>query len=97
MINLPWLNRVDSGWLKDSVQGYPWVFTLDDHYVVGGQGDLLLSRLAELTLNPRPRARKLGVRDIPACGANDEVLRAHRLDAESLAEDIGRTIREGAQ
>ena len=97
VINLPWLNRVDSGWLEDSVQSYPWVFTLDDHYVVGGQGDLLLSRLAELSLQPRPRARKLGVRDIPACGANDEVLRAHRLDAESLAEDIGRTIKDGNQ
>jgi hypothetical protein len=30
----------------------------------------------------------IGVREIPACGTNDEVLRYHGLDAESLADTI---------
>jgi len=36
------------------------------------------------------------VRSIPACGQNDEVLRAHRLDAESLAADMLVAVRERA-
>ena len=92
VVNLPWLNRLDSAWLKSSVQGQRWVFTLDDHYVVGGQGDMVLSRLAELDFVSRPHARKLGVLGIPECGANEEVLQAHHLDAQSLCETIARTV-----
>ena len=62
--------------------------TLDNHYVVGGQGDTLLSALAEAGLERFLKMKKLGVRDIPACGTNAEVLNAHRLDAMSIAEDI---------
>lgn len=93
--NLPWLNRVDADWLAQTVAGIPWVFALDNHYTIGGQGDLLLSTLAAL---PHPfggRARKLGVATIPACGTNDEVLAAHRLDAASLAEEIAALVQTG--
>jgi transketolase len=88
VINLPWLNRVDPEWLRGAVSGYKWVFTVDNHYVTGGQGDMILSRLAESGMLPSLRAEKFGVRELPACGANDEVLKAHRLDAESLTEEI---------
>jgi transketolase len=88
VINLPWLNLVDSDWLSAEVSGVAHVFTLDDHYVSGGQGEMLTSRLAELGLSPGRQLRRFGVRSIPACGQNDEVLRAHRLDAESLAADF---------
>jgi transketolase len=37
--------------------------------------------------------KKFGVLEIPKCGQNDEVLRAHRLDAGSLAEDIAKKLR----
>ena len=88
VVNLPWLNRVDSDWLREAVRGYGWVFTLDDHYVAGGQGDMILSRLSELDLDRRPRARRFGLLGIPECGTNDEVLRAHRLDADGIAEQV---------
>ena len=32
--------------------------------------------------------RKLAVEEIPACGTNDEVLAAHRLDAASIARRV---------
>lgn len=88
VINLPWLNRVDLQWLGDAVAGYHWIFTLDNHYVAGGQGEMIASRLAELGLGHAVRVMRFGVRGIPVCGQNDEVLRAHGLDAESLARDI---------
>ncbi len=88
VINLPWLNRVDIAWLKSAVAGVSAVFTIDNHYVHGGQGDMLLRTLAEMGEAPRLRTRRLGVLDIPVCGSNDEVLQAHGLDAESLAATI---------
>lgn len=96
VVNLPWLNRLDTAWFKQTVLDYRWIFTLDDHYVVGGQGDMLLSHLAELGLQAPPHAKKLGVLGIPVCGTNDEVLRAHRLDAGSLCQDIACAM-EGGQ
>lgn len=97
VVNLPWLNRLDSTWLKELVQGCRWVFTLDDHDVIGGQGDMILSCLAQLDFVNGPRARKFGVLGIPICGTNDEVLKAHHLDAPSLNEEIARTIRDSQQ
>jgi len=88
VVNLPWLNRVDAGWLKETVKDYSTVFTLDNHYLAGGQGGMITSRLAGLGLPEAPRVRQFGVETIPVCGQNDEVLRAHRLDADSLAKDM---------
>ncbi|HEY8259112.1 MAG TPA: transketolase C-terminal domain-containing protein [Gemmatimonadales bacterium] len=88
IVNLPWLNLVDSAWLSAEVAGVRNIVTLDDHYVTGGQGEMLAARLAQLGIAAGARVRHLGVLDIPECGQNDEVLRAHRLDAESLAEAV---------
>jgi transketolase len=88
VVNLPWLNLVDPLWLAEEVAGMRNIFTLDDHYITGGQGEMLAARLAQLALLAGVRVRHLGVLDIPECGQNDEVLRAHRLDAESLAEAV---------
>jgi transketolase len=87
VINLPWLNLVDATWLGEQIGGARHVMTLDDHYVQGGQGEMLAARIAELGV-AGIRVWRFGVRTIPACGQNDEVLRAHRLDAESLAADV---------
>ncbi len=90
VVNLPWLNRFDEKWLKEVVRGYSWIFTLDNHYVAGGQGEMIASKLAELGLSPQVRVKKFGVLDVPACGQNHEVLQTHRLDAGSLVEKISK-------
>jgi transketolase len=95
VVNLPWLNLVDGDWLAAEVGDTPRIFTLDDHYVSGGQGELVAATLAELGLAPGRAVRRFGVRGIPACGQNDEVLRAHRLDATSLAEDLAAAMAGG--
>ena len=88
VINLPWLNHVDTAWLRETVQGHRWVFTLDDHYVAGGQGRMLAAHIAQLSWMIPPQIHHFGVREIPHCGQHDEVLRAHGLDAASLAAEI---------
>jgi len=87
---LPWLNRVDTAWLAAEVGARPLVVTLDNHYLRGGQGELLLASLAGTGTTARILQR--GLTSVPACGSNDEVLRFHRLDAESLASDMLATM-----
>jgi transketolase len=93
VVNLPWLNLVDDEWLAAETDARHDVFTLDDHYITGGQGEMIAAQLAELGGTEGTRVHRFGVRTIPACGQNDEVLRAHRLDAESLADDILAAVR----
>jgi transketolase len=64
------------------------VFTLDNHYVSGGQGELVAATLARAGFERTPRVHCFGLDAIPESGAVHEVLRHHQLDAESLAERV---------
>lgn len=95
VVNLPWLNRLDAQWLQEAVSGCKWVFTIDNHYLTCGQGDMIISNLAELGLLRSLWVKKFGLCDIPLCGTNEEVLKAHRLDADSLCRQIMAEIEKG--
>jgi transketolase len=83
LVNLPWLNRLDEAWLADVTAGARQIITVDNHYVHGGQGDMVASALARIGRSG-VRVTRLGVTELPQCGTNDEVLRYHRLDADGL-------------
>lgn len=91
VVNLPWLNRVHPDWLIETIGNCHRLFTLDNHYLIGGQGDLIASTLAELGLLNKVKLHKFGLGDFPYCGQNDEVLLAHQLDASSLVKKILQT------
>ncbi len=93
VINLPWLNRVDAGWLDEAIGGRSHVFTLDNHYVEGGQGRMVAAAVASLGRGTRVQC--FGVESVPVSGANDEVLRHHGLDAQSLAEAMAAALQRG--
>jgi transketolase len=86
IINMPWLNRIDEDWLKEITRSFANIFTLDDHYIAGGQGALISSAIACLGLGIRTTL--FGVDQLPQCGRNDEVLIAHGLDADTLVSKI---------
>jgi transketolase len=86
VINLPWLNRVDEGWVKETLGRFAAIVTLDNHYVTLGQGGMVAAALARAGI--RAEVRSLGVTDIPACGNNVEVLAHHGLDAASIARTV---------
>lgn len=79
VVNMPWLNSVDTKWLKEVSAGITKIFVLEDHSPVGGLGDFLLNYLA---------VKKFGVVGLPACGRPDEVLKFHGLDGATLAARI---------
>lgn len=85
VVNQPWLNRIDREWLAETVGGCR-VLTLDDHYVDGGMGAMLAAELGAPVV-------RLGLTDVPACGTNEEVLRHHGLDAESIVAHVIDAIR----
>jgi transketolase len=86
VVNLPWLNRVNSRWLREVIGECRSVVTLDNHYVHGGQGEMVAAAIAALALEPAVRVTRIGVTELPECGTNDEVLAYHRLDVPSLAQ-----------
>lgn len=93
IINLPWLNRLDLDWLLETLKGCRRLFTLDDHYLTGGQGEMIAARLAEAG-GALPVTR-FGVGRLPACGQNHEVLKAHGLDAAGLARRMAEALGAG--
>ncbi|HET9402982.1 MAG TPA: transketolase C-terminal domain-containing protein [Burkholderiales bacterium] len=92
VVNLPWLNEVDTAWLSRLCARHRHMFTLDNHYLAGGQGEMLAARLGGLAAGAAPVLTRLGVESVPACGQNAEVLAAHALDARSIARRIARTL-----
>jgi transketolase len=88
LVNLPWLNRVDADWLKETVGDAHCVVTLDNHYVSGGQGEMIAATLS--ALQSGVKWLPIGLDSIPLCGQNAEVLSAHGLDAASLGDLISR-------
>jgi transketolase len=95
VVALPWLNHVDAAWLERVLSGKRFLFTIDDHYVQGGQGQLLAACVAESAMGG-VSVQRFGVTSLPACGTPSEVLQHHGLDAESLAEAMRRRL-EGAE
>jgi transketolase len=87
LVALPWLRDVDGAWLAE-VAGGAHIFTLDNHYVTGGQGDAVLAALAADAPDAAGRVHKIGVTEVPKSGGNDEVLRAHGLDAEGIRRQV---------
>jgi transketolase len=91
VIDLPWLRDVDGAWLAALAAGAP-IFSVDNHYLNGGQGDAVASALASPDVAAVSAVRKIGVDRVPQCGTNDEVLRAHGLDAAGIAERVAAEI-----
>jgi len=84
LVALPWLNRVDPDWLRTAIGSRRLVVTLDNHYVHGGQGEMVAAAVAVLGLEPAVRVARIGVESLPECGTNDEVMAHHRLDVAGL-------------
>lgn len=91
VINLPWLNYIDGSWLAEAVGVYNILFSLDNHYLIGGQGDRIAEALAAVSAAVG-NLHRIALMDIPVCGTNPEVLKAHRLDADSLAAQLAQIM-----
>ncbi len=88
VVNMPWLNRVDQGWIEEAIGNCRAIYVLDNHFTRGGLGDSILNGLNESEkLRGKPYS-KIAIDDYPVWGTPQEVLKHHRVDGESLAERI---------
>jgi len=85
VINLPWLNSIDLDWLKEIASRYKNILSLDDHYIIGGQGQFLAANILKERLNHVNFAHH-GLDEVPRCGSTEEVLKYHGYSAEQLAD-----------
>jgi transketolase len=92
LVNLPWLNKIDLRWLREVVGGRRSIVTLDNHYLKGGQGEMVASAIAEIGLEPSARVLRVGVTALPECGSNDEVLAHHKLDVASIVKSLRHVV-----
>lgn len=88
VVNLPWLNAVDPGWLRSVAAGAEQLIVVENHYTTGGQADTVARALAECDLAVPPWFHGMGLTGLPACGTPQEALKAHGLDVSTLAEAI---------
>lgn len=92
VVAMPWLNVFDMDWFKAELPvGMP-LMTLESHYVENGFGTMLIAQLAQAGLLGGQAVAIEGIKEIPACGRNDEVLDYHGLTAARLADKIRRLI-----
>jgi transketolase len=88
VVNMPWLNRIETEWLKDIVGGCRAAYVLEDHAPVGGLGHMILSTMKRERIFETMPFHILGVEGVPACGTPAEALNFHGLDGATLAERI---------
>jgi transketolase len=86
VIDLPWLNRIDDEWVSTVLSKFPRIVTLDNHYLEFGQGVMVAAALARNDV--RSEVMSLGLKEIPACGNNADVLAYHGLDGASIAKTV---------
>ena len=86
VIDLPWLNRIDEGWVADELARFAQIVTLDNHYLEFGQGVMVAAALARCGV--RSAVSSLGLTEVPACGSNVDVLAYHGLDGPSIARTV---------
>ena len=86
VINMPWLNYVDADWLRDAIGPCRIVHCLDNHYIAGGQGDLITRSVA--TWGTSTTVHIHGLQDVPPSGTNQQVLSRLGLDSKGIAKAI---------
>lgn len=94
VINLPWLNYVDLVWLKTELNGVENLITLEDHYSMGGQSDLI-ARVLSMSSIDNILHTNISVKGVPTGGTNAEVLEHEGLDSTYVANKIKQIISDG--
>jgi transketolase len=88
VVNMPWLNKIDTVWLNKLVEHQKRIFVLEDHSAIGGLGDRLVNTLVEIGEISGKEFTNFGLKEYPECGTPLEVLEFHKLDGKSLAQRI---------
>jgi len=81
VVDLYSVKPVDAATLGKAAVETKGIVSVEDHSVFGGLGEAVLS-----AVGGRARVEILGVRDTPRSGKAEELMKAHRIDAEAIVE-----------
>jgi len=88
VINLPWLNVVNEEWLITEIGEATNVFSIENHYEIGGQGDRLVNAIMASDKRGAIRFHRIALTEIPKCGTNQEILQLYHFDINSVIMKI---------
>lgn len=88
VVNLPWLNNIDDDWLIGEVGSSRIIFSLENHFLVGGQGDRISACITHAHNLFETRLYRIGIETVPVCGNTEEVLDFFGFQAEKLINKI---------
>lgn len=91
VINFPWVNAIDKNWLRSVVEASDRLVVVDNHFSKGALADRVCNMAVDFNLTSK-RIIKIGLNEIPASGANEELLQRHGLDANSIVSQIIRSL-----
>lgn len=90
VVNLPWLNFISEEWFFPWAEKLDHVVSIDNHYLIGGQGDRIADAMARQgCMSKKPAMSRIGLAVPPECGANEEILELHGLSVSRIAAEIG--------
>jgi transketolase len=87
VIDLYSVKPLDEKSLQEAAEATKRVVTVEDHSVCGGIGEAVASVVAG-----RARVALLGIRHVPRSGKPAELMKAHGIDAGSIAEAVKRLL-----
>lgn len=88
VIATSWVNITDANWYKQVIPASAPLVTVENHFVDHGFGAHFITALSEIGALPTAPVSRIGLTQLPASGRNDEVLKHHKLDANSIVDQI---------
>jgi transketolase len=86
VVAMPWANTLDDGWWREVLDTADQLVVVENHVPAGGLGSHLLTRTALARWTGS--CTHVAIGEVPASGANEEVLARHGLDAQSIAAAV---------
>lgn len=93
IIITPWLNAIDIDWYRDQLANSQFIAIIDNHYVEGGLGSYLTSTLSQEGLLKNRYIKIFGVEEKPKSGQQEEVMKYHKLDLDSIYNSLVKFIK----
>lgn len=88
VIITPWINQIDMEWLEYEIRNASLVVLIENHYQVCGVGAHYIASIVSKGKNINKRFYTIGIKELPVCGQNDEVLEYHNLSESRIKDKI---------
>jgi len=92
VINMPWLNRIEASFIKDSFLLNRSNYILEDHMKTGGLFSHVINKINELNCNYKIEC--IGLSEFPKCGNPLEVLDFHNLNYKHIVNKISSDLKK---